>query len=170
MFENSWCQPVLRWPVSCRLFPADELAGGLASEPLARWVPSAVRIVAFGATDARDRFVAMVVLGDFMRVAKIISSMPQPLRRSRRGTAGTFAGSGRLSGGGANGRLQVRIIAMLGWALTFLIVALIAAVLGFGGIAGFAVEIAKIIFFVAIILFVISAIFGLMRGRSPTVP
>ena len=59
---------------------------------------------------------------------------------------------------------------MLGWALTFLIVALIAAVLGFGGIAGFAVEIAKIIFFVAIILFVISAIFGLMRGRSLTVP
>jgi uncharacterized membrane protein YtjA (UPF0391 family) len=66
--------------------------------------------------------------------------------------------------------VQVRIIAMLGWALTFLIVALIAAVLGFGGIAGFAVEIAKIIFFVAIILFVISAIFGLVRGRSPTVP
>jgi uncharacterized membrane protein YtjA (UPF0391 family) len=60
--------------------------------------------------------------------------------------------------------------AMLGWALTFLIVALIAAVLGFGGIAGFAVEIAKIIFFVAIILFVISAIFGFMRGRSPTPP
>ena len=59
---------------------------------------------------------------------------------------------------------------MLGWALTFLIVALIAAVLGFGGIAGLAVEIAKIIFFVAIILFVVSAIFGLMRGRSPTVP
>ena len=61
-------------------------------------------------------------------------------------------------------------IAMLGWALTFLIVALIAAVLGFGGIAGFAVEIAKIIFFVAIILFVISALFGLFRGRSPTMP
>ena len=60
--------------------------------------------------------------------------------------------------------------AMLGWALTFLIVALIAAVLGFGGIAGFAVEIAKIIFFVAIILFVISAIFGLVRGRTPTAP
>jgi uncharacterized membrane protein YtjA (UPF0391 family) len=59
---------------------------------------------------------------------------------------------------------------MLGWALTFLIVALIAAVLGFGGIAGFAVEIAKIIFFVAILLFVISAIFGLARGRSPTAP
>jgi len=59
---------------------------------------------------------------------------------------------------------------MLGWALTFLIVALIAAILGFGGIAGFAVEIAKIIFFVAILLFAISAIVGLMRGRTPTVP
>jgi uncharacterized membrane protein YtjA (UPF0391 family) len=59
---------------------------------------------------------------------------------------------------------------MLGWALAFLIIALIAAVLGFGGIAGFAVEIAKIIFFVAIVLFVISAIFGLVRGRRPTVP
>lgn len=59
---------------------------------------------------------------------------------------------------------------MIGWAVTFLIIALIAAVLGFGGIAGFAVELAKIVFFVAIVLFVISAIFGLMRGRSPTLP
>jgi uncharacterized membrane protein YtjA (UPF0391 family) len=59
---------------------------------------------------------------------------------------------------------------MLGWALTFLIVALVAAVLGFGGIAGFAVEIAKIIFFVAILLFVISAIVALVRGRTPTMP
>ena len=37
---------------------------------------------------------------------------------------------------------------MLGWALTFLVVALIAAVLGFGGVAAVSVEIAKIIFFV----------------------
>jgi uncharacterized membrane protein YtjA (UPF0391 family) len=59
---------------------------------------------------------------------------------------------------------------MLGWAVTFLIIALIAAVLGFGGIAGFAIELAKIVFVVAIILFVISAIFGFMRGRSPTLP
>jgi len=59
---------------------------------------------------------------------------------------------------------------MFGWALTFLIIALIAAVLGFGGIAGTAIEIAKIIFFVAIILFLISAVIGMMRGRSPTAP
>lgn len=58
---------------------------------------------------------------------------------------------------------------MLGWALTFLVIALIAAVLGFGGIAGTAVGIAKLIFFVAIALFLISAIAGAMRGRSPRV-
>ena len=59
---------------------------------------------------------------------------------------------------------------MLNWALTFLVVALIAAVLGFGGIAGSAVEIAKIIFYVAIALFVISAVVGMVSGRSPPLP
>jgi uncharacterized membrane protein YtjA (UPF0391 family) len=59
---------------------------------------------------------------------------------------------------------------MLSWALTFLVIALIAAVLGFGGIAGLSIEIAKIIFFVAIVLFAIAAIIGLIRGRTPTVP
>jgi uncharacterized membrane protein YtjA (UPF0391 family) len=57
---------------------------------------------------------------------------------------------------------------MIGWAVTFLIVALVAAIFGFGGIAGAAVDIAKLIFFVAIVLFAISAVIGLMRGRSPT--
>jgi uncharacterized membrane protein YtjA (UPF0391 family) len=56
---------------------------------------------------------------------------------------------------------------MLGWAITFLVIALIAALLGFGGIAGAAVGIAKIIFFVAIVLFLISAIAGAVRGRRP---
>lgn len=59
---------------------------------------------------------------------------------------------------------------MLGWAITFLIVALVAAVLGFGGIADFAVDIARIIFFVAIILFAISAVVALIRGRAPRLP
>ncbi|ACB26964.1 MULTISPECIES: DUF1328 domain-containing protein [Methylobacterium] len=57
---------------------------------------------------------------------------------------------------------------MLGWAVTFLVVALVAALLGFGGIAGTAMEAAKLVFFVAIVLFAISAVVGLMRGRSPT--
>jgi uncharacterized membrane protein YtjA (UPF0391 family) len=59
---------------------------------------------------------------------------------------------------------------MFGWAITFLVIALIAAVLGFGGIAGVAIELAKIVFFVAIALFVIAAVVGLFRGRTPNVP
>jgi uncharacterized membrane protein YtjA (UPF0391 family) len=55
---------------------------------------------------------------------------------------------------------------MLGWVVTFLVVALIAGLLGFGGIAGASIEIAKIIFFIAIVLFLVSAVIGLMRGRS----
>jgi uncharacterized membrane protein YtjA (UPF0391 family) len=53
---------------------------------------------------------------------------------------------------------------MLGLVVTLLIVALIAAVLGFGGIAGAAVGMAKIIFFVALVLFLISLVFGVSRG------
>jgi uncharacterized membrane protein YtjA (UPF0391 family) len=59
---------------------------------------------------------------------------------------------------------------MIGWAITFLVIALIAALLGFGGIAGVAVEAAKIIFFVAVVLFLIAAVFGIARGRRPTIP
>ena len=59
---------------------------------------------------------------------------------------------------------------MFGWAITFLVIALIAAVLGFGGIAGVAIELAKIVFFVAIVLFLIAAVVGLFRGRTPNVP
>lgn len=55
---------------------------------------------------------------------------------------------------------------MFGWALLFLVIALVAAVFGFGGIAGTAMGIAKIIFVVAIILFLISAIAGALRGRD----
>jgi uncharacterized membrane protein YtjA (UPF0391 family) len=59
---------------------------------------------------------------------------------------------------------------MLGWALTFLVVALIAGILGFGGVAAASVEIAKVIFFVAIALFVIMLIANLVTGRRPPNP
>jgi uncharacterized membrane protein YtjA (UPF0391 family) len=52
---------------------------------------------------------------------------------------------------------------MLSWALTFLVIALIAAVLGFGGIAGSATYIAQILFFVFIVLFIISLIVPRLR-------
>ncbi len=53
---------------------------------------------------------------------------------------------------------------MLRWSITFFVVAIIAAILGFGGIAGAAVGIAKIFFFVFLALFVIS----LIMGKRPT--
>ncbi|TWT54895.1 hypothetical protein Pla22_25490 [Rubripirellula amarantea] len=55
---------------------------------------------------------------------------------------------------------------MLGWALTFLVIALIAGVLGFGVVAGTAASIAKILFVVFLVLFVIGLIMG---RRGPVV-
>jgi uncharacterized membrane protein YtjA (UPF0391 family) len=55
---------------------------------------------------------------------------------------------------------------MLSWVVTFLIIALIAGILGFGGLAGASIEIAKIIFFIAVVLFLVSAVVGLARGRT----
>ena len=49
---------------------------------------------------------------------------------------------------------------MLSWALTFIVIALIAAVLGFGVLAGTAMWIAKVCFVVFLVLFVISFITG----------
>ena len=49
---------------------------------------------------------------------------------------------------------------MLNWAVTFFIIAIIAAVLGFTNIAGSAIDIAKILFFVFLLLAVVSFIFG----------
>lgn len=45
---------------------------------------------------------------------------------------------------------------MLHWSIVFLVIALIAAILGFGGIAGTAVGIAKVLFFVFLVLWLVS--------------
>lgn len=52
---------------------------------------------------------------------------------------------------------------MLYWALVFFVIALIAAALGFGGIAGGAMTIAQILFFIFLVLFVVFLITGLVR-------
>jgi uncharacterized membrane protein YtjA (UPF0391 family) len=52
---------------------------------------------------------------------------------------------------------------MLYWALMFLVIALVAAVFGFGGIASTAAGMAQILFVVALILFVVSLFAGFMR-------
>jgi uncharacterized membrane protein YtjA (UPF0391 family) len=52
---------------------------------------------------------------------------------------------------------------MLRWALIFFVVALIAAVFGFLGIAAAAVGIARILFFIFLVLFLVSLVGGLLR-------
>ncbi|MGH7888290.1 MAG: DUF1328 domain-containing protein [Candidatus Binatia bacterium] len=55
---------------------------------------------------------------------------------------------------------------LLYWAVVFLIVALVAAALGFGGVAGAAIEGARLLFWVAIVLFIVALVGGLIsRGR-----
>lgn len=54
---------------------------------------------------------------------------------------------------------------MFRWGIIFLVIALIAAVLGFGGLAGAATGAAKIVFVVGIILFIGSLIMGRRRPR-----
>jgi len=60
--------------------------------------------------------------------------------------------------------------AMLRWAVTFFIIAIIAALLGFGGIAGAATNIAMLLFWVFVVLFVLALLAGLVGGKKTPVP
>jgi uncharacterized membrane protein YtjA (UPF0391 family) len=57
-------------------------------------------------------------------------------------------------------RLQEREVIMLHWAAVFFVIALLAAVFGFGGIAASAAGVAKILFVVFLVLAVVSLLFG----------
>jgi uncharacterized membrane protein YtjA (UPF0391 family) len=52
---------------------------------------------------------------------------------------------------------------LLHYAVVFLVIALVAAAVGFGGVAGVAMEGAKLLFWVFIILFLVSLVAGLVR-------
>lgn len=52
---------------------------------------------------------------------------------------------------------------LLHYAIVFLVIALVAAFLGFGGVAGTAMEGARLLFWVAVVLFVVSAVVGFLR-------
>jgi uncharacterized membrane protein YtjA (UPF0391 family) len=60
---------------------------------------------------------------------------------------------------------SVRSRAMLYWAMVFLVLAIVAAVFGFGGIAAAATTIAKVLFLVFLVVFLASLITGLTRRR-----
>ena len=59
---------------------------------------------------------------------------------------------------------------MLGWALTFLAVALIAGALGFTTVTGAPIETAKILFVIFAALFLISLVMHFVRGRGVGAP
>ena len=54
---------------------------------------------------------------------------------------------------------------MLHYAAVFFVIALVAALLGFTGIAAGAVEIARLLFFIFIVLFLVSLVAGLLRRK-----
>jgi uncharacterized membrane protein YtjA (UPF0391 family) len=64
---------------------------------------------------------------------------------------------------------KIKEIIMLYYAALFFVIGLVAALFGFGGIAAGAVEIAKILFFIFLVLFVVSLVAGLMRRGGPRV-
>jgi uncharacterized membrane protein YtjA (UPF0391 family) len=54
---------------------------------------------------------------------------------------------------------------MLNLIVTLLIIALVAGVLGFGGIEFVALDLVRIIFFIVLVLFLASVVFGAVGGR-----
>lgn len=59
---------------------------------------------------------------------------------------------------------------MLGWSITFFLMAIIAAVFGFGGLAGTFASIAKFLAVLFVVLFVASLIYGAVTGRHANPP
>jgi uncharacterized membrane protein YtjA (UPF0391 family) len=66
-----------------------------------------------------------------------------------------------------NGKPLLEDSSMLYWTLIFLVVALIAAAFGFTGIAASSAGIAKILFAIFLVLFVVSLLFQFLRGTPP---
>lgn len=59
---------------------------------------------------------------------------------------------------------------MLGYAITFFLLAIVAAVFGFGGIAGTFSSIAQFLVVLFAILFVASLIYGMVSGKKANPP
>ncbi len=55
---------------------------------------------------------------------------------------------------------------MLRWAMGFLVLALVAALLGFGGVATASAGIAKTLFFIFLVIFVVTLVLGMVAGRK----
>lgn len=58
---------------------------------------------------------------------------------------------------------------MLRYAIIFLILALVAAVFGFGGVAAVSMDIARLLVMVFIVLFIVALAMHALRGKAPPV-
>ena len=58
---------------------------------------------------------------------------------------------------------------MLGWVITFFLLAIVAAILGFGGLAGTFASIAQFLAVLFVVLFVASLIYGMVTGRRANI-
>jgi len=82
------------------------------------------------------------------RVVRLMEALGYP--------ASARAGRGRAQRIGSTGnRGKDRTMGLLGWALVFLLVALIAAAFGFGGISVAAAGVAKVLFIIFVVIFVV---------------
>ncbi len=59
---------------------------------------------------------------------------------------------------------------MIGWAITFFLLAIVAAMFGFGGLAGTFASIAQFLTVLFVVLFVASLIYGAVTGRDVSPP
>jgi uncharacterized membrane protein YtjA (UPF0391 family) len=73
-----------------------------------------------------------------------------------------------LSGSIQDIELEETAMSILKWALVFFVISVIAAVLGFGGIAEGAADIAQFLFWAFVVIFVILLVLGLTIYRSVT--
>jgi uncharacterized membrane protein YtjA (UPF0391 family) len=100
-----------------------------------------------------------------------ISSQTHSAPRKFRLAAGTASArlplvlNGRI--GQNKERTKGRRTIMLGWALTFLVVAIIAGLLGMSGVAVISAQIAQFLFVLFLVLFAVAAIIAAINGRRP---
>jgi len=80
-----------------------------------------------------------------------------------------FGGATNVMRAGCVQNWRQKVLTMDIWVVAFLIIALIAALVRYGGITGASIQIIKALFFIAVVLFVVSAVLSVARGRRPEV-
>jgi uncharacterized membrane protein YtjA (UPF0391 family) len=81
------------------------------------------------------------------------------------GALGKF-GTKEVSGGCSNQTARTKTMSLLKWALIFLVISLVAALFGFTGIAAASADIARILFYIFVVIFLVLLVLGLTIFRA----